>query len=205
MMEQEAKKMVEINYWSYIEERGYDSDSRMYEIFRDIANKFTEFEFAYNYIQGSAKEDIDSAEGNGMHLIIEPVILPPIANALFIAMYGEFEGYLNLICKEHAVVGEHRIKLKDISGSGIERAAAYLSKVVLNDKLKSSSKWNELQHWNKIRNILVHNNGLISKDGDMKSIEFLKLNVNDENKVQLRIKDCDDFNTLVSRLVLLCI
>jgi hypothetical protein len=190
----------------YVQSKGYDLDSEMYAIYSEIMGTFSNYEFTYQYISGSAKEDIESATEPGMHLIIEPIILPSVSSALFIGMYGDLEFYLNLICAAHKNDLKLDIALKDIAGSGIERAATYLSKVVGIGTVKNSSEWNELKHWNRVRNILVHNNGIIRNQDDERSIAFLGLNINPKhNKVYLSITDCEKFERLVVRFTKLCI
>jgi hypothetical protein len=151
-------------------------------------------------------EDIESATEPGMHLIIEPIILPSVSSALFIGMYGDLEFYLNSICNAHKNDKNFEIGLKDIAGNGIERAVTYLNKVVGIRNIKNSPEWNELRHWNRVRNILVHNNGVIRNKEDESSIKYLGLNINPKhNKVYLSINDCAKFDKLVVSFSRLCI
>ena len=198
--------MQQLSYIGKVASKGYGIESEMYSVYMEIMSVFTNYEYAYMYIQGSAKQDIEIAGNDpGMHLIIEPIILPSISNAVFIAMYGDLESALNNICKAHTNEKAHKIKLNDIAGNGIQRAVTYLDKVI-QITVSDSPEWNELKHWNRIRNILVHNNGVIRDSKDETSIEFLKLSVNRKyNKVYLTINNCERFHELIIRFTSLCI
>lgn len=198
--------MKQLSFLQYVQSKGYSINSEMYSVYSEIMGTFSNYEFAYQYILGSATEDIESSTRPSMHLIIEPIILPSVSSALFIGMYGDLECYLNLICAAHKNDLISEIALKDIAGSGIERAATYLNKVVGIGEVKNSTEWNELKHWNRVRNILVHNNGVIRNKDDDSSITFLGLKINPKhNRVYLTIDDCDKFHSLVVRFTQRCI
>ncbi|MEK3905025.1 hypothetical protein [Paenibacillus sp. FSL R7-0179] len=198
--------MKQLPFFEHVKDRGYDLSSQMYKIYLDIMGTFSNYEFAYQYISGSAKKDIEEAQEPGMHLIIEPLILPAVSNALFIGMYGDVEAYLNKICNAHKTSKNLNISLKDISGQGIERAVTYLNKVVGIEGIKSSTEWSELKKWNLIRNILVHNNGVIRDNNDVTIINSLRLGIDsEENRVSLVIDDCDRFHHLLVNFFRLCI
>lgn len=197
--------MDQLAFLDLVRSKGYDISSEMYSVYSEIMFIFTNYEFTYNYVLGSAHEDIQAAEEPGMHLLIEPIILPSVANALFIGMYGDVEASLNIICTAHANEKGARLKFKDIAGSGIVRAADYLSKVIDID-VKSTVEWNTLKHWNNVRNILVHNNGVIRNTNDEDSIRILQLKTNPKyNKVYLTIDDCDKFHLLIIDVFKKCI
>ena len=198
--------MQQLSYIGRVESKGYGIESEMYNVYMEIMSVFTNYEFTYNYIQNGAREDIETAgKEPGMQLIIEPIILPSISNAVFIAMYGDLESALNNICKAHTNHYAQKIKLNDIAGNGIQRATIYLDKVI-QINVSDSKEWNELKHWNRVRNILVHNNGVIRDVKDETSIEFLKLAINTKhNKVYLTVNDCNNFHGLVVRFTSLCI
>gem|GEM_PF-3230859 len=198
--------MEQLSFIENLKQKGFDITSEMYSIYMEIMSTFWRYEATYNYISGSAKEDIEEASEPGDHLIIEPIILPSVSSAIFLGMYSDFEAFLNMICKAHRNNTGQAIALNDISGNGIERAATYLTKVVEIKNLKNSSEWNELKHWNRVRNILVHNNRVIRNDQDEKSINFLNLNVNrKENRVYLLVNDCKKFHDLIVRFFKLCV
>jgi hypothetical protein len=198
--------MDQLSFIKNVELKGFDITSEMYSIYMNIMSTFWNYEATYKYISGSAKEDIESAIEPGEHLIIEPIIIPSVSSAIFIGMYSDFEAYLNMICNAHSNNNGSAIVLKDISGSGIERAVTYLTKVVGLTNLKSTAEWNDLKHWNRVRNILVHNNRVIRNDVDEKSIKFLNLKINSkQNRVYLLVDDCEKFHDLIVRFFKLCV
>jgi hypothetical protein len=192
--------------YDILRKKGYDIENPIFKIIIDFSTYYINYDLSINYISGSAKEDIVSAEAPGMHLIIEPIILPSVANALFIGMYGDFEFYLNQLCKAYQEVMDLGLDLTDIYGTGINRAVTYLKKVVGLKRITDSNEWNQLNHWNRIRNVLVHNNGVLKTSNDMKSAHFLKLEINRKyNKVYLTFDDCDKFQEVVVNFIKLCI
>lgn len=198
--------MSKTPFYEYMKQKGYDLSSPMYQTYLDFMATFGNYELACTYIAGSAKQDIEAAKEPGMHLIIEPLIIPAVSNALFIGMYGDAEAYLNKICNVHKELKNLNINLKEIAGQGIERAGTYLNKVVGIEGIKSSTEWSELKKWNIVRNILVHNNGVIRDNNDLTAIKSLELKIDsDENKVVLILKDCDRLNLLLYNFFKLCI
>lgn len=192
--------------YDILRKNGYDRENPIFKIIIDFSTYYIKYDYSIKYISGSTEEDIESAEANGMHLIIEPIILPSVANALFIGMYGDFEFYLNQLCKAYQEVMDLRLDLTDIYGMGINRAVMYLKKVVGLKRIIDSNEWNQLNHWNRIRNILVHNNGILKTSNDMKSTQFLELGINEKyNKTYLTLGDCDKFQKVVVNFIKLCI
>jgi hypothetical protein len=82
----------------------------------------------------------------------------------FIAAYILFENYLNKYCKLFEEVDGIMLKLKDISGDGITRARAYLTKVVGIRFPRVDAKWAELKIYNRLRTVIVHRNAEINWD-----------------------------------------
>ncbi|OLQ56953.1 hypothetical protein BHT94_04600 [Bacillus licheniformis] len=171
-----------MNQFSFVQDavsKGNDLSSDLFAVYMDIASTFQNYETTYEYLYGKAKEDVDARKNsNGEHILIEPIIIPSVSSALFIGIYGDFEYYLNLICNAYKTKHSYKIDLKDISGNGIERAVLYLTKVVQVRDLKKTPEWNKIKHWNRIRNIIVHNNRVIRNKEDEDSINFLNLYIN---------------------------
>ncbi|NIJ88576.1 hypothetical protein FHR49_001363 [Xanthomonas campestris] len=115
---------------------------------------------------GKAKEDKGSEDllfdvslrlGYGRHIEI-------FTKSAIISIYTYLEFFLDDFCKKiHELEGKS-ISPKDLSGAGIFRSKAYLEKVLLVDWASLSSEWNELVKLNKIRNFLVHSNGVAATD-----------------------------------------
>lgn len=173
----------------------------------DIASTFQNYETTLNYFHEKSEEDVGAMNSsNGQHIIIKPIIVPSVSSALFTGMYGDFEYFLNLICNAHKTKHDYKIDLKDIAGNGIERAVLYLTKIAQVRDLKNTLEWNKLRHWNKVRNIIVHNNRVIRNKADEDSIIFLNLNINKkQNRVYLNISDCKRFHDLILNFLRKCI
>ncbi|MEC0534306.1 hypothetical protein P8863_17640 [Bacillus spizizenii] len=187
--------------------KGNDLSSDLFAVYMEIASTFQNYETTFNYFYEKTKEDVDAKNNsNGEHLLIEPIIIPSVSSALFTGIYGDFEYFLNLICNAYKTKHGYKIDLKDISGNGIERAVLYLTKVVQVRDLKKTPEWNKLKHWNRIRNIIVHNNRVIRNKEDKDSIIFLNLNINKkQNRVYLLIDDCKRFHDLILNFLRICI
>jgi len=187
--------------------KGYDFNSDMFAVYMDIASRFQVYETTYNYLYEKTKEDVEFRnKPDREHLLIEPIILPSISSALFTGIYSDFEYFLNLICNAYKSKYNYKIDLKDISGNGIKRAVTYLSKVVQVGDLKNTSEWNELEHWNRVRNIIVHNNRVFRNKEDRNSVISLNLQINEQqNRVYLTIDDCKRFLNLALNFFKLCI
>lgn len=84
-------------------------------------------------------------------------------NSVFLQMYFTFEDTLFQYCKVLQAVSENKIKLKDLNGQGIEKYKNYLSKVFNLELVFSSNDWSLITCFNQIRNVLVHNGGIISE------------------------------------------
>ena len=88
-----------------------------------------------------------------------------IRYAVFIAIYSQFEFYLNETCKE--LEPKHKIKLSDLKDRGLTRANTYLKKVAGIDAPFSQQSWQKLTDINCLRNWIVHANGMIEADNDL--------------------------------------
>jgi hypothetical protein len=88
--------------------------------------------------------------------------------ALFTAMYSQFEHCLNKTCKELEPM--HDKKLSDINGQGIKRGYDYLKKVAGIMSPFSNSSWQKLMDLNKLRNAIVHANGVIESAQETRNI-----------------------------------
>jgi hypothetical protein len=82
--------------------------------------------------------------------------------SLFVSIYSRIEHELNRICRKYE--GEYEIDLKDFrKDKGIKRAQKYLKEVVNVDFPDETKEWNKINHYNFIRNNIVHNKSKITK------------------------------------------
>ena len=72
---------------------------------------------------------------------------------------GYFEHELDKLCKLYQYEKSFKLALSDISGKGIDRSASYLEKVAGLDIHKTSKEWNHIKKIQKIRNVIVHQDG----------------------------------------------
>lgn len=77
----------------------------------------------------------------------------------FLYAYAVLESSLDQICLNIKLAEEYKIELKDISGTGIRRAALYLQKVANLHAPFQTSTWQKLQDIGKVRNIIIHADG----------------------------------------------
>ncbi|TKB69138.1 MAG: hypothetical protein E8D52_09215 [Nitrospira sp.] len=87
---------------------------------------------------------------------------------IFIAMYSQFEYYLNETCKELEPM--HKIKLSDLDHRGIQKVSVYLTKVAGIESPFSDNSWQKLNDLNKLRNQIVHANGRIDSTNKIKDV-----------------------------------
>jgi hypothetical protein len=94
-------------------------------------------------------------------------------SSFFVSLFSFLETQLNNECRgSQQGSPETKVSLNDIHGSGINRAKIYLVKV-LNTSFQFDHEpgWEQIQWYNKIRNCIVHNNGIIADKNLLKYIE----------------------------------
>ncbi|SEK86930.1 hypothetical protein SAMN05661044_01375 [Olivibacter domesticus] len=96
-----------------------------------------------------------------------------LQNAIFISMYSHFEDKMWLTAY---VLSEGKyLKIEDLNGNGIENYRLYIEKIgEIQQANEGVAEWGEIKHFRSIRNLLVHNGGMIDKEGT-KDIEKEKL------------------------------
>lgn len=130
-------------------------ESQKYKIYEDEASEGSE-----------TKEEKDTNDllfsislrlGYGRHVDI-------FTKSAIISIYTYLEFFLDDFCKKtHAHNGES-ISPKDLSGNGIFKSRAYLEKVLFINFSNLSDEWNDLVKLNKIRNFLIHSNGVSTNE-----------------------------------------
>jgi hypothetical protein len=96
--------------------------------------------------------------------------------SLFYSCFAFLENYLLFVCKNVKSKKNLGLDISDIKHNGIEKAQVYLKKVVGLNFPDQSVEWNHIRKCNKIRNILIHNGGLIDSNNEklLKDIESIK-------------------------------
>lgn len=83
--------------------------------------------------------------------------------SLLLSLYFQLENALNQICGNLKKSNNHELELKDISGNGIFKSSLYLKKVCRITTPFETDNWNKLIAFNKVRNMLVHTDGILKK------------------------------------------
>lgn len=99
-----------------------------------------------------------------------------------ITLYSFLESELNNLCDLLIEENAYKITLKDLNGKGINRAVKFLKKIEGLSINTNSKNWNEITRIRELRNLIVHNNGILSDKEQpyVNSNKFLKGNIGDE-------------------------
>ncbi|WP_203296774.1 hypothetical protein [Luteirhabdus pelagi] len=98
----------------------------------------------------------------------------------FITLYSYLEHELDKLCILFKKSNNYAIELSDIKYNGIDRSVTYLSKIANLPIEKGDFRWGKLKSIQKIRNLIVHNDGkLIDLKGVIKESELKIVREND--------------------------
>jgi len=84
-------------------------------------------------------------------------------SSLFLSIYSNYESKLNQICLIIMEMDNLELSPKDLKDSGLTRTRKYLHKVAKYNFSITDEKWLLSEKYNKIRNILTHNEGKLEK------------------------------------------
>lgn len=150
-----------------------------------ISSKLESFE------DSKKEEIIDVRFGKKMQY---DAIFPSILwKSIFLSLYFLTESALDEICENLRKINQHPLSLKDIGKSGVYRSSIYLNKVCGVSKCYKSPIWTDIINFNKIRNVLVHSDGIFSNENKImleicKKYDELEHSGNlEENKSRLSI------------------
>lgn len=167
------------NHGIYDELKHYEDLIKETELF--LTTKVTAME-------GSTDEEIID-ERFGKKIQYEGIFPTILWKSLFLSTYFLLENSLDQICKNLKKSNSYNLTLKDINGNGIFRSSLYLKKVCNIKKPFESQTWTEVNDFNKIRNIFVHSDGIISKS----ATETIKV-CKKYHQIQLIEYDEDNFS-----------
>lgn len=108
--------------------------------------------------------------------------------SLLLTMVSILEESVNTLCRLYHNINHLDKELKDIKGSGLERAAKYLKEVVGIEGFTSDEQWEYITAIRDARNMVVHNGGRIYKD--FEKYDKFNIGYRDEDK-QLYLEYCD--------------
>lgn len=93
--------------------------------------------------------------------------------SLIITVFNFLEHQLNSLCQIFYESIDSDLKLKDINGQGVERAFLFLKKVVNVDFSHFGAELPVIKGVNLVRNIIVHNGGVLPDDANSKVNKFI--------------------------------
>ncbi|WP_324068262.1 MAG: hypothetical protein RSE15_10285 [Flavobacterium sp.] len=185
-MDEDIKKELEDSFtYHFFFNHGVYDEFIHYE---DLINETEKFlKTKYSEISNSKDDDIiDERFGKKMQYT---EIFPEILwKSIFLSIYFLLENSLDQICKNLRKSNSYNLTLKDISGNGIFRSSLYLKKVCNLKAPFESNTWTEINNFNKIRNVLVHSDGILSKSVT-DTIKICKK----YNQIELKEYDEDNF------------
>jgi len=155
------------NYISIVENSFIDEDKKITQEFEELKKE----------------KDKEYAEFKSESLIDDSYSLEFVSKQLFrhstlISIYSFIEYQLKKICDSLDTKMFLPMKPKDFAGSGVDKYSKYLLYVSSID-IKKDKKyfWEELERFKKIRNILVHESGVVKKT-DIDINNYIKSNSN---------------------------
>tara|TARA_R110002051_G_C8619101_1_gene483014 strand:- start:113 stop:778 length:666 start_codon:yes stop_codon:yes gene_type:complete len=86
--------------------------------------------------------------------------------SLLLSIYFQTESALDQICQNLKKSNNYELTLKDIQGNGIFRSSLYLKKVCGIKAPFQTENWSKIIDFNKVRNILVHSDGILSNSNN---------------------------------------
>ncbi len=182
-------------------EKGYAKGSPVYNAFEEFDIRMYLSESVMRYTEQIIKDN-DNLKGEIEALENKALVFPKMANALFLTLYGDFEFFINSLCKAYKESKGYKLKIDDLTGDGIKRAFHYLDRVVEIENVKNNIYHEELKHWNVIRNFLIHNSAIIN-DKCKKSMEKLEigtaLSLGNEI-IQMEFEDCERFINTINKI-----
>jgi hypothetical protein len=133
---------------------------------------------------------------NDIHLSLFKNLFPHITwSSLFLIAMSHFEYSLILISNFFQNESKSLLTIKDISGqSTFEKFTSYCLKVLrLEYDFSHSIQWSKVKNHQKVRNLIVHNNGIIDDSNRSKSVKQLidsnqiSIKYNDQNYIEVSI------------------
>lgn len=183
-----------------LKEKGYNEGNDIYEVFYDYYSR----NYLKNYVISYIDYEIDRNEENDEHTknLQAHIVFPMIVNAMFLTMYSDFEYFLLELSKRYKKELDLKLSPSDLKGEGIINAFNYLDKVVNIKDVKVNRYYQDLPHWNRIRNYLIHNSAII----DGKCIDSVqRLNIKTAKSlgndiIMMDIGDCKRFIDTIENL-----
>jgi uncharacterized protein YutE (UPF0331/DUF86 family) len=104
-----------------------------------------------------------------------------------IMLVSMFEDFMNQLCRSIETDLDIKASFTDFTGSGIERAKQYLSKLSSLSLPVSGEEWKLIKNAQAIRNVIAHAAGHIDKKAHAKQLKIIDSNDNLEAEYYARI------------------
>jgi hypothetical protein len=185
-------------------EKGYKEGNPIYELFMSTQKMHFSISHSIMYLKNLEEELLNEDDP-----ITKYIVHPQLANSLFLTIYSQFEKLLHDLCNVYKKELNLTLSVDELKNKGVLRSINYLSKIVLIPNIKSSEHYDLISHWNRVRNLIAHDTGVITEENHRKSLKRLNLiyvEHYDEEFVLLSFDDCQRFfNTFFDYLYLLMI
>jgi hypothetical protein len=86
-----------------------------------------------------------------------------LRNSFFVSAYSLFEFDIDIICRKLKTTKQIPINLNDLSGYLLKRLKLYFKLAAVEYSFNSKT-WKAINKYSKLRNCIVHSNGLLKKD-----------------------------------------
>ena len=153
--------------------------------FKKIEDQLPKIEDDPKLIQEIIKYIIE--EEKDSYILWENVIW----SSLFLSIYGNFESKINQICLIIKRKDNIALSPNDLKGTGLARSRMYLKKVASYSFSIKNEAWVLTEKHNNIRNIIIHNEGVLEKSNHnyTKIYNFIKdndhLTIDKKNRIIL--------------------
>lgn len=184
-----------------LHEKQYNKESEIYKVIENYYFTMDLNEYVIRYMSHEVENSLKN-EDRYTALLEENLVFPRLSNAVFLMLYADFEYFLMSLCKSYKKTLNLRLKVSDLKGDGVIGAINYLDRVVNIEKAKNNEYYENLSHWNVIRNYLIHNSTIINEKCK-KSVQKLEIKTAesfDEEIIVMNINNCKQFVNLTESI-----
>lgn len=91
-------------------------------------------------------------------------VVPMAYTSILLMMIATLEEAFNCLCRSYWIKNKYSVQYEDLHGKGLDRAIAYLDKVVGVKGIKQNPDWDFVKTARDARNMIVHNGGRVKKN-----------------------------------------
>lgn len=205
-MDEDLKKLLDDSYtYHFFFNHGVFDVLLHYE---DLINETDLFLKTKVDVMESSNDEEIIDERFGKRIQYEGIFPMILWKSLFLSTYFLLENTLDQICKNLKKSNFYNLALKDISGNGIFRSSLYLKRVCNITEPFETQTWTEVNDFNKIRNVFVHSDGILSKSATetikvCEKYSQIELTEYDEDNLNIHIDSefCKYSLTIIQNLI----